>query len=351
MRLYHFVLVFVIIAISSLIILDIKTNDLKAVINNREQINRNLDTAIDDGVTRLVQVDINHNMVVKKEDAIECFFMSLYSSFGAQDKTVRERLDLYIPVVMVTMEDGYYVFYSDEYVVGGYTYTTKRWSEKMPFYFQDSDFVYGFTLGDVVNLYDKNGLLDSGGDRSTYQLDYHELITKEEFAPFRNARPDSILLSEEAFESVRKSTVMKCIESSMAYYTSRHNLIAQQQGITYNFSLPAVKLEEWEPYLGQNSMFVVFQGYSYGDGIGEAYNRVASAGAKISKGDGYYLEQVDWYLICHKSTCSQLLNESIIFRDEPYYSVEACVEAGAYACPDCISNNVYAPGYTTKITN
>jgi hypothetical protein len=349
MKLYHFILVFVLIAISLIIILDIKTNDLNTVINNKKQIEKNLDTAIDDGVSKLVQVDTNNNIIVNKDAAIESFFMSLDSTFGIlEDLENREKLNLYIPVVTVTMEDGYYIFYSDEYKeADGNTYVSKRWSEKFHYVYEDNDFIYGFTLGDVVTLYDKNKLLDITGEQSVFQLDYHDLKVNDEYASFRIARPDSILLSDEAFVSIRKATLINCMEKSMAYYTSRHNHIAEQEGITYNFSLPAIREEEWEPYLDTNSMFVVFQGYPYGDKTGETYNRVASAGAKVSKRSVYYLEQKGWYLLYHVSKCPELQKEGIIFGEEPYYKVETCVATGAYACPVCIKDNgVYAPDYT-----
>lgn len=347
MKLYHFVLVFVVIAISVLVITDIQTNDLKAVLHNKEQYDRNLDTAIDDAATVLVQVDMNNKLMVNKDAAMESFLYSLYSSYGVlSDPEAREKLNLYIPVALVTMEDGYYIFYSDTYTSGdGYTYVAKRWSEKFPYYYEDSDFIYGFTLGDIVTLYDKNGLLDSSGNQSVFQLDYHELITKDAYKSFRSKRPNSFLLSEESFEEVRKGRLIALLEEGMAYYTSQHNRIARQYGITYNFSLPAVKEAQWEGYLDDISIFVVFQGYPYGDQVGETYNRFASAGAKISKNRVYYLEQKGWYLLYHKSTCLHLNEDGILFQDTPYYDIETCVKEGAYACPDCIDNGAYPPDY------
>jgi hypothetical protein len=346
MRLYHFVLVFVIIAVSIIVFLDIKKNELNTVIDNREQIERNLDTAIDDAATKLVEVDVNNNLVINKEAAINSFFISLDSTFGIlSDKESQEKLNLYVPVLIVTIEDGFYVFYSDEYRgADGSTYIAKRWSEKFPYYYEDEDFIYGFRFDDVVNIFDKNNLL-GGGLQAVYTIDYHDFQTKDAFSSFRASRPNSIILNDESYELVRKGAIMKCLEDTMSYYTSRHNLIAGQYGITYNFSLPAANEEEWAPYLDRVSLYVVFQGYPYGNELGETYNRVASAGAKISKHDVFYIEQKGWYLVYHNSGCSELLKEGLIIQDEPYYEAIECIKQGCYACPVCIENGVYAPDY------
>jgi hypothetical protein len=333
--------------ISSIIILDIRTNNLKAIIENRQQIDQSLDAAIDDGITKLAEVDSNQNITISKDAAIRSFFLSLHSTLGIlSDKSAQEKLMLYVPVVMITMEDGYYVFYSDEYIGNdGYTKVSKRWSEKNPYYYKDNDFIYAFTLGDVITLYDYKGLLNSSGDKSVYCMDYHDLKTKPEYETFRRNRADSFLLDNEKYQIMRKQTIISSMEESMAYYTSHHNKIALQYGITYNFSLPVIQKEEWAPYLDDISMFVVFQGYPYGNS-GEIYNRVASAGAKVTKRDEFILEQKQWYLIYHRADCSELDKEGIIYKEEPLYRIEDCAEAGAYACPICFrQSGVHASEY------
>lgn len=346
MRLNHFTLVFVMIAIAVIVITDIRTNSLKAVIENKEQIDRNLDTAIDDGVSKLAQIDLNNNIIIDKEAAVNSFFMSLSSSFAIlSDKESQEKLNLCIPVIVITMEDGFYVFFSDEYTGSdGYTYVAKRWSENYPFDYEDEDFIYRFTLGDVVKLYDKNNLF-GGGAGQVYSLDYHDIQNEATYSDFRALRPSSFLLEDEAFGLARKGTIIARLEEAMAYYTNRHNIIAEQYGITYSFSLPAIKKGDWEPYLDNVSMLVVFQGYPYGNETGEFYNRFASAGAKISKRKTYYIEQKEWYLIYHRDGCPELSRSGIVFWDEPYYDPLECVKQGCYQCPVCFQSGIYAPNF------
>lgn len=329
---------------------DVTTNNLKAIIDNRDQIDHNLDTALDDGVTKLAEVDDNNNIIINKDAVVNSFFMSLYSTFAViSDKENQEKLNLYVPVITVMQEDGYYIFYSDEFKGSdGCSYVANRWSEKFPFYYEDSDFIYRFTLGDVIHIYDKNNLLSGGSDIVSYSMDYHDFQTDSAFAAFRTARPSSFLLNDELYNLIRKGTIMNCLENSMAYYTSRHNRIASLNGITYNFSLPSVNEEEWEAYLNDIGMFVVFQGYPFGNGIGETYNKVAAAGAKVTKNEVYYIEQKGWYFIYHRSSCSGLLKSGIILRDEPFYDPQECVKLGSYQCPVCFQNGIYAPDYMTN---
>ncbi|HHV13689.1 MAG TPA: hypothetical protein GXX75_25820 [Clostridiales bacterium] len=347
MKLYHFILVFVIIVISCVVVLDTRTDNLKAAVKDKDRIDQNLNTAIDDGVASFVMVGDDDRIIVDKDSAINSFFISLAASFGVlSDPEEREKLNLYVPVVCVTLEDGYYVFYSDIYTgADGKVQLTKRWSERFPYYYEDGDFIYGFTLGDRITLYDKNGLLDGSGSQKVFVMDYHELQEGEEYSAFRDARPGNLMLSDDKFTEIKNNTLVNLIQDSLGYYTNRHNRIASEYGITYNFALPVINRHEWEDYMERNSMFVVFQGYPYFDGQGEAYSRIATSGAKVSKNDVFYLEQKSWYLIYHRSSCPQLQGDGLLFFDEPFYTVKSCAEEGAYACPVCCAEGAFAPEY------
>ncbi len=334
---------FVVIAISIIVPTDIRLNNLKAVVLNKEEIDRYLDVAIDDAVSRLVEVGENNQIIINKENAIESFYTSLYASFGIlSDKAKQQELALYIPVIVITMEDGYYIYYSDDYKgEDGYPYVSRRWSEKFPYDYEDEDFIYGFSLGNEFTLYDKYGKL--AGEQKVYQINRKDMVDKYSFY-FKP--PGHFLQNEEAFNMLRKGKIASRIEQSMAYYTSLHNRIAAQYGITYNFSLPAIKDEQWLPYLDNVSIFTVFQGYPYGSATGEVYNRFMSAGAKVSKDQCYYIEQAGWYLLYHKANCSKLNNDCLSsYDDEPHLTIRECVSKGAYACPECIENGIYPPKY------
>ena len=346
MKLYHFAISFVIIAITSIIISDIRMDNLKAVWSDKEKMDRYLDTAIDDAVIKLVEIGENNQIIINKEKALESFHASLYSSFGIlSDKDKQEELDRYLPVIAVTMEDGYYIYAYFEYEgEEEHSYVTRKWTEKLPYYYEDNDFVYGFTLGENITLLDKKGILDSGDQQTVYRLNYKDMKIKfPAYFAASNHSKDHFLLDPDKFELTRKGTIQSLIEQSMAYYTSHHNKIASEYGITYNFALPPIQDEQWLPYLDDPGFFVVFQGYPYG--AGEVYNRFASSGAKVTKDKVFYLEQVKWYLIYHRSGCDHRKEDGILFDNQPYLTMEECVRQGAYGCPVCCPNDIHAPEY------
>lgn len=329
---------------------DIKTNNFTAVAEEKEKLDTSFQSAIDDSVINLVEAKGTGSLTINKQRAVDDFFSSMYASMGILDNP--EKQDLlknYIPVITVTTDEGYYLYYSDEYKANdNYTYISKRWSEKMPYYYEDDDFIYGFTLTDIVTLYDKKGLLDPTKGEQVLTLDYHDIKNSEDYSSFRTQRPNSFLLNDEQYYLNRKYSIISCIENTMTYYCNRHNSIAKQYGITYNFAMPVVDNSEWIRSIDNPGMIVIFQGYPFGQGVKGTYNRFAITGARIKKNSVYYLEQKDWYYIYHKQDCPELEREGIIFSTEPYYTISDCVEKGAYACRECIKNGVYAPTYDVK---
>lgn len=347
MKLYHFAFIFAVIALTLFVTADVKTNNYIAAAKEKEHINECFTKAVNDAAKNLIEIEGSDDLKVNRKRAVNDFWLSMYSTLEITDNPDRQDyLKNYVPVIAVTYEDGYYLYYSDDYKGSDhYTCISKRWSEKQPYYYEDDDFIYSFTLSDTLTLYDKKKLLDTTGEQKIFTLDYHELQTDDEYAYFRSQRPDSFLLKDKAFYLIRKGCIKDGIEKSLAYYCNKHNLIAQQCGITYNFALPAVDNSEWSRGIDNPSIIVVFQGYPYGSGVDDTYNRFAISASQINKHIVYYLEQKDWYYIYHKADCPELKKEGIIFSEEPYYSIYDCVSKGAYACEKCCSDGIHVPDY------
>ena len=359
MKLYHFSIIFAIIAISLFVIADVNTNNFVAVAQEKEKLDQCFDKATDNAAYQLVENDGITGLKLNKEAAVQSFFLSMYASLGIiDDSQKQEEFKNYVPLIAVMGDDGYYLYYSDEYKgsddpmgsndqmgSNDHTYFSKHWSEKFPYYYEDADFIYAFTLTDTITLFDKNGLLNTKQEQTVFTLDYHELETNADYTYFRIQRPDSFLLEDESFNLVKKSNIISCIEDSMAYYCNKHNLIAQQCGIKYNFAMPIIDNSEWTRSIDNPCIIAMFQGYPFGTGADDTYNRFVIAGSRIKKNITYYLEQKDWYLLYHKNGCTELDKEGIIFLTEPYYTILDCVEEGAYACPTCNPTGVYAPEY------
>lgn len=347
MKLYHYCIIFVILAVSFILVLDVKANSLEAVLTEKERLDQCLNIAIDDGTTVLVQSSTERGLITSKESAVDAFLASLYSTLNiSSNKEKQELIQGYLPVILVTEQEGFYVFFSDTYRYGGYETIAKRWSEKMPYYYEDDEFIYTFTLTDVIYLYDKKGSISPSNKGEIIMLNYKDVQKKDEFITYRNNHSDRFLLNDEQFYLKKRQVIIQCIEEAMKYYINEHNSIAPQYGITYNFSLPVLDDSDFIRSIEQPSMVVLFQGYPYGTGIGGVYNRLITSGAKIEKSNVYYLEKKSWYYIYHRSDCIELADTTkLILYDTPLYTVKDCVLAGAYACTICSPEGKSVPKY------
>lgn len=347
MKLYHFVMLYIIVGVVLIISLDIKAKEYTLIVQDRERIDRAFDVAVDDAANSLIQADSSRGLILNKEDAKEQFYNSLYSSLGymvAKDK--QYEIQGYVPVILITSDDGYYINYSDKYTgPDGFTYYSKRWSEKFPYYYEDENFVYGFTLGDTLTMYDKNNIIDVTGAKKVHYMNYHELQTSDTYSNFRLKCSNHFALNDETYLLVRKQAIIKNLEESMAYYITYHNNIAQYYGISYQFLIPVIDNSEMARSIDNPSIVVIFQGYPYGNGL-ELYNRVTISGAKLSKNKVYYLEQKSWYYLYHLEDCNELKKANIVVDlTNPYYDEKDCIKKGAYACESCIIGGATVPDY------
>lgn len=239
MKVYHFALIFVLFFLAVFVRTDIVIGNIKTIINEKKQISESIDTAAYDSINYLVRSGVYGTNAINKDEVISRYFNSLYSSMGITAEFNKQtELELYIPVMLLCDYDGYYIYYYDDYLTSdGKEYSDRTWSEKVPYYYKDEYFIYRFTLSDTIYLYDVNNLLNS--DQKMIQIDYHEFQVEELYSNFRTQHSNHFLLNKESFDLVKKGTIIKQLEDAMSFYTSRHNSIARQNGITYTFSFPS----------------------------------------------------------------------------------------------------------------
>lgn len=316
MKLTNLAIIFSIIAASLFTIINIRVNHLSAVVKKSIEYNKMVDSAVDDGVMNLVEVDSNREIHLNKDKAVEQFYTSLYVNFGVIGDSIKEKqLQTYIPIILITYMDGYYIYYTDTYESNGEILTCRRWTEKLPYSFKDDRFIYSFTLSEEVIIYDKETNAVKKGNYHDLSLNY----------------PDTILADDSKFDLERRNAIIGSIEDSMRYYVNRYNHIANQFGITYRFFLPQIDQTDWYRTIDDISMLVIFQGYPYGTIGLDTYNRFSIGGARINKLSNYYVElDVNGKEYYHKSDC-----ESVIITSRPYDTKEECALEGAYPCPNC----------------
>lgn len=341
MKIFHFALIFVIFFLAVIIKTDISIGKMKMINNEKTELITSLNTATSDAIHYLAESGTHGTNLINKDEVIQTFFKSLYSAMGiASDTTAQEEVKIYIPVILLCDTDGYYVYYYDEYKDSeGYTYSSQVWSEKKPYFYSDNQLIYNFTLNNMVSVYDKNNILEI--DKNFIETDYQEIQTSDEYSGFRSKYPDSFLLNNDLYELVKKEAIIGRLEEEMSYYTSRHNMIASHNGITYTFAFPSGNSNEWASYMDDLNLVVVFQGYPYGAILDYTFNKVVSVGANVTKKPAYYVEQKSWYYLAHIEGCKKL-EEDISLLEETFESVEDCARKGAFCC-ECIEHGARVP--------
>lgn len=341
MKIYHFALLFLLFFMGAVIKTDISIGKLKDIEIENNEITTSLSSATSDAVNYLSKTGSYGGGSINKNEVLNTFFASLYSSLGIiSDKAAQAEVEMYIPVILLCDIDGYYVYYYDEYKSSDdNTYVERVWTEKMPYSYEDDNFIYRFTLTDMVYIYDENNVLKQ--DDNVIMCEYSEFKNNPIYTEFRTRYCNNILLNDEHYELVRKESIINKLEEVMSYYTSRHNIIASRQGITYTFSFPTGRQDEWAEYINDVNILVVFQGYPYGPDRNYTYNKVASSTANIVKKDKYYVEERSWYKLAHRQGCEKI-TESSVLLDETFDTIEECAKLGAYSC-ECIEHGARVP--------
>lgn len=282
-------------------------------------------SAVDSAVNQL-EISFEHDERLDKEKAVETFFNTLYAGLNIlDDPFLREQLALYIPVIAVVADDGFYIFSNEEYVNSGKIEIKRIWSDLIPFSYEDEYFIYRFELSDIMTIYDKKGLFKDL--TPVISLTYKSL--QEQFSKYSNA--EHIIRNEEDFSLFKQNVIVSRLEECLSYYINRNNYIAKRHGITYHFYLPAIDSSEWIRAVTKVSMIVFFQGYPYNNGR-NIYNQFIISGASIKRLSSYYIVQEDYFYVYHKKGCILLNNKEI---SKMAYSSYECAESGAYPCSIC----------------
>lgn len=317
MKLTNLCILFVVLEVSLIIIMDSRTDHLTVIGEKSIMYNQAIDNSVDDGVMDLVEVDSKRNIVLNKEKAVEQFFVSLYANFGiTADEVMQRKLREHIPIILVTDFDGFYIYYMESYKTVDNVILSSRWSEKYPYTYEDYNFVYKFTFGDTVTLYDR------AAEEIIYG-NYKELGEKY---------TESVMAKEDTFDKIRRTAIIQELEKQMNYYINRYNTISYQFGITYQFWLPNIDKADWYRTIDDISIFVIFQNYPYYTGSLDTYNRYSFGGARITKSTKYYILEVEGIRYYHKDNCAYIGRNK---PDTAYFTKEESAGKGAFPCTVC----------------
>lgn len=313
-----------------------KLRTYKQVNNEKGYIDEALSEASDKAILYLVEEEATSGIQINKDRITSLFLETLYSSIDIDNPSEKERLDFHIPLILVTSMDGFYVYFIDEYEGSdGQTLYKKKWSEKFPFYYEDEDFIYRFSLSDIITLYDKKNLLGPANGQRIFTLNAKDLVNLDKFEGFRKLRPESFLLTSTDFYQVRKSIITDSIENALNNYCNRHNEVAKKLGISYHFHLPTIS-GELSKAIDSPALIVLMQGYPLTSNENIVFNRLAISSSQLVKKKLYILEEKDQSLIYHRSDCKELLEQETN-KQKSFYNVWQAAKEGGLPCNVCIN--------------
>lgn len=233
-----------------------KAMETKAMAKLQADYNRALDQAVEDAISSLVEKDDGRQVWLNKDEAVAQFFVSLSVNLNKMESYGdRKLLYQYVPAVLVVEKEKFYIGWNLENIQWEEHYFSKEY---------DGFQVY-YSLGDFVIV--KN--LDNGEKE---EGDYHDLRENYELSFFKE---DSL------FQEERRKVIVGLLTACFNEKVAEHNQIAQKYGISYKFTLPVIKLEEWYRTIDDIGFVALFQGYPYGNGYTGYYNRVALGGARL----------------------------------------------------------------------
>lgn len=333
MKLYHFTLLFFIFFISTVILVEMRVSRQTYVMTDNEVTENAFDDAVDAATEKLISSSAG-TVAVDKEGAVEAFFTSLSASFGIVDEPVaRKNLELYVPVIAVTADDGFYIWYDAEITdANGHADTARVWTDRIAYSYDDGYFIYNFGKGTSATIYDYRKLLDT--NPSFYNADAKEVMNFEKFDELIHAIPSSewancLLTNEDLFVTIKDRVVAQTLEDYLNYYCNEHNRVAAMSGVTYRFTIPDVDGTMYVRAADNASFLAFFQGYPIA-GTDKTYNQYCVSNAQVTDNDILTIDDTHHY---HRNGCTHI--GTVVASA---YTERECAMQGAYACEYCFPN-------------
>lgn len=283
MKVYHFSIIFVIFSFSIMLLTDNYLTERIQVKTNTIDKKYVFDKAVDAAVDELRGYNQDTTELVC-DDAVNAFYDSLCAAFDIlSSPEAREKLKYYIPVIIISDYEGFYAYYMTDVEKHNNTEMLMCRSEKQYYYIHEktapkgyraTDFTIRFSGAEDCVVYDNAGIL--GGQ--IVRLNINDTAAVNEYLLNKNYY--SILCDKALFDIQRRAVIADRLEGALKYYCNRHNDLALQMGIVYDFSLPEYDGELFLRASDGVSFLAFFQGYPIA-GSGELYNCFTIANARV----------------------------------------------------------------------
>lgn len=340
----HFLVIFVIFLSVFFVRVNGNVKTLVKVDDRTKEYNRNVDRACDDAMTNMLEYADDYSTSLNLQSCQEDFFKSLYASFGVMDSpSGQEELQHYIPILLVTQNDGFYIL--KHTLAPDKATSIMQWTQKIPYTYTYTvtvrngaqtgayKVIVAYTMGDDVTIHYQGKSYTGAWNRlsSIYSFDSKFMNLYKVLSDSSSEYP--ILSNRNTFTSMRNSILQYVVTKKANYYVNKHNEIAKAFGINYHFAVPVSATDSFARTISDVTLMAIFQGYPLGKGTKEVYSRYSVSGAHLIKSTKYYVcKASNGYYYYHLADCEFVKRSAKITK---YDSKQECASVGAYPCKYC----------------
>lgn len=249
----------------------------------------------------------------------ERFFSSLGVAMGEDG----DMLLVYVPLLVVTCDDGMYLNVLS--LDGGML--VRQWTECLPYLYEDDAFFYRLSLDGGITSRKK----DTG---EIVRTTYEEVMADGYLMAYYH--PSKLFESEDAYRKALWASVAGSVEREAEIALSEESYLVGEMGYSISYTAPSFLNVFPEKY--SRSFAAVYQGFPDVYGIGFSYGGVTASSYTVAKGE-YYVTAAQgagsYYGVAHHEGCVYMAGWEIgpVGRDD------AIGVYGAYGCPYCIGKN------------
>lgn len=323
MRRGHFVIIFAIAFFASILSVALRQYRNRVVADERATLEDAFLSASDAAAEELalgMSVDADTTLA----NTADLFFNSLMADLGLHDdEDGMNEVNMYVPLLAVTVEDGFYLCVLERVAESSGNYIRRRWTECMPYTFEDTDYIYRFTTGEAVIVFDK--LMNK-----EYRVTFNDVVTDPVYAA--QFATSQVFASEDAFKTYQRATIVSSIEKQVTLALNKQAYLAGDLGTNIMYACPS--FIDVIPEEAAGAFIALYQGLPSKVKASYTYSGVKSA-SFIKEKDYYCVAEPtgsNYYRLAHKEGCVHLTG-----MEREHIDMETAVHVyGAYGCPDCI---------------
>ena len=275
----HFAILFLVIYVFCFMALTLEQHRYDEVLEEKEKLEHGLKMAVEQTAQELIKV-LKEPIAIQEQVVEEVFFETIYVAFDVlDDETIQGVLKAHIPLLVLLTEEGIVFYHARERVSHGVNTMEYIWSD-----FVEFDELEGYITG----------------QRQIIVTEYIEKVASEKI--------------------------------------SKHNFIARQYGLDYEFHVPS--------FFGVSDEFhvpmviAVFQGWPLNSNGTLLYENCVDAGGYLQEVKKYVVEIPNsienTYSYFHEENCELVVKGERYFLKEKMSEKEALETFGAIPCDECV---------------